>query len=165
MEKENKEKGKYVVIILLLIIIILLLRLLILAVTGKLCIINNDANINDANIASEVVNDDVTDTSTTGSNIIVNNTSIDNYLGKWLLADQDYSYVNIKKNDDNSGYKIDILVNKEADYKDLELHCADNSGACYFSGDSTHNYSIMMTNDTIMVLPDYSNVGYWIFNK
>ena len=176
MEQEKNNKG---IIILLVIIILFLVVLCTLFATGTLSFQNdsiitnntNNTNNNSTNESSDINNDNINDTSNNeitnneDTNIVVNNKTIDKYIGKWLLANQDYSYINIKKDDNNSSYKIDILINKEADYKDLELNCADNSGACYFSGDTSHNYSIMMANDIVIILPDYGTAGYWTFNK
>ena len=159
MEQERNNKA---VIALLVVIIVILLALVILLATGTISFKSNESN--NTQQTNEIIEGN-TNTDTIGDNLIVSNNTIDKYLGKWLLSGQDYSNIVIKKNSDNSGYKIDILVNKEADYKDLELNCADNSGACYFSGDASHNYSIMMANDTVMILPDYGTAGYWTFNK
>ena len=159
---ENKEKNNVGVIVILSVVIVILAILCVLFATGTI-------NLNSSNSLGDVSNDTVNNNNSsidnTNANIKNTNTTIDNYVGKWFLSGSDYSYIEIKKNADVSGYKIDILVNKMADYKDLELHCATNSGACYFSADSEHNYSIMMTNDVVTVLPDYSSVGYWNFNK
>ena len=51
-----------------------------------------------------------------------------------------------------------------ADYKDLKLNCADNAGTCYASGDTNHNFTIMMLYDQITVIPDYAISGtIWVF--
>lgn len=95
------------------------------------------------------------------------NITVDRYLGKWYIGDSDSSYMNIKKDEDNAGYKVDILINKTVEYNDLNLFCFDNSGACYVSGNSDHNYSIMMAHNQITVLPsEYAaTVGtYWVFD-
>ena len=158
------KQEKNVIIILLVVLVIILAVLCVLLATGTINFKNEEvSSLGTDNQQSDEIID--TNTGTVDDYVVVSNTTIDKYLGKWLLAGQDYSNIVIKKNDDYSGYKIDILVNKEADYKDLELNCADDSGACYFSGDAAHNYSIMMANDTILVLPDYGTAGYWTFNK
>lgn len=162
---ENKEKNNVGVIVILSVVIVILAILCVLFATNTISL--KSGSINNGNLSNTSANNDNSsiDNTNANANIKNTNTTIDNYVGKWFLSGSDYSYIEIKKNADVSGYKIDILVNKMADYKDLELHCATNSGACYFSADSEHNYSIMMTNDVVTVLPDYSSVGYWNFNK
>ena len=160
---ENKEKNNVGVIVILSVVIVILAILCVLFATNTISL--KSGSTNNGNLSNNNANNDNSSIDNTNANIKNTNTTIDNYVGKWFLSGSDYSYIEIKKNADASGYKIDILVNKMADYKDLELHCATNSGACYFSADSEHNYSIMMTNDVVTVLPDYSSVGYWNFNK
>ena len=160
---ENKEKNNVGVIVILSVVIVILAILCVLFATNTISL--KSGSTNNGNLSNTSANNDNSSIDNANANIKNTNTTIDNYVGKWFLSGSDYSYIEIKKNADVSGYKIDILVNKMADYKDLELHCATNSGACYFSADSEHNYSIMMTNDVVTVLPDYSSVGYWNFNK
>ena len=160
---ENKEKNNVGVIVILSVVIVILAILCVLFATNTISL--KSESTNNGNLSNTSANNDNSSIDNANANIKNTNTTIDNYVGKWFLSGSDYSYIEIKKNADVSGYKIDILVNKMADYKDLELHCATNSGACYFSADSEHNYSIMMTNDVVTVLPDYSSVGYWNFNK
>jgi hypothetical protein len=82
------------------------------------------------------------------------NKTIEKYLGEWTLGfnntSAEYTNANIKKSD--NGYVIDIFINKEADYKNLELHCTDNSGVCYATGDENHHFSIVMANELVTIV-------------
>lgn len=97
----------------------------------------------------------------------VSNDVIEKYLGKWYVGSREnetYTNINIKKS--TTGYVMDILVNKDADYTNLELHCAENSGVCYAIGDDSHHFSVVMAHDLVIVVPDYVMPGTeWIFGS
>lgn len=151
-----KESKNYIIMVLTFVILLLSI-LVVLFATGA---------IKNQEIESPNTSNNETDDSTNVQNKNDNlNNTLEKYLGKWYLDNgQDYSYINIKKKEDNSGYAVDIRVNKMGEYNDANLYCATNSGACYFSGDSEHNYSLLMANDQIVVIPDFAMVGtYWTF--
>ena len=116
---------------------------------------NNNENILDEAKDDSIDKEDVA--------IKVNKT-IEKYLGEWVLGfdnkDVEYTNVDLKISPSSkTGYEIDIFVNKEADYKDLDLYCADNSRVCYATGDENHHFGIVMANEMIIVIPDYSVQG------
>lgn len=172
--EENNKNGT---IILMGVIIVILAVLCVLFATNTISfhseLVDNDNqetndSSNNSNVEDEnIVNENTNTQKPTSNETSYNNTTVDQYLGKWYLEKQDYSYINIKKSDDHSGYKVDFLVNKMANYNNLNLYCSDNSGACYFSGDNNHSYAVMMAYNQITVIPSEraAVIGtHWIFD-
>lgn len=164
----RKEKNQNIIIGILGTLVLVVAILVILTMNGTISFANGDnseskENVignNNENILDENNNDSMNQTEEKDKN----NKTIEKYLGEWVLGfnneDADYSNVNIKKFQEvKTGYVIDIFINKEADYKNLELHCADNSGVCYATGDDNHHFAVVMANEMITIVPDYSVQG------
>ena len=146
----------------------------ILSLNGTISLTNNDTiagnkfktdeNLKNDDLENNLNEDDVTNEGEQVDSQVKTNAIIEKYLGKWYpgfgTAETKYTNVNIKKSSNSTtGYVIDILVNKEADYNNLPLYCAENSGVCYATADESHHFGIVMAADLISVIPDYALQG------
>lgn len=165
MRKDNQN----VIIGILGTLVLVVAILVILTMNGTISFAKNESNTNSKEEIVENNNENILDEAKNDSidkeeNEMKNNKTIEKYLGEWVLGfnntNADYTNVNIKKSTSSrSGYAVDIFINKEADYKNLDLYCADNSGVCYATGDENHHFGIVMANEMVIVIPDYSVQG------
>lgn len=143
--------------------------LVILTMNGTISFAKSESNTNSKEEIVENNNENILDEAKNDSidkkeNETKDNKTIEKYLGEWVLGfdnkDAQYTNINIKNSiSSRTGYTVDIFINKEADYKNLDLYCADNSGVCYATGDENHHFGIVMVNEMVIVIPDYSVQG------
>ena len=165
----RKEKNQNIIIGILGTLILVAIVLIILSMNGTISFGKNESNNNSkeeiARNNNENILDEAKDDSIDKDDVAIKvNKTIEKYLGEWVLGfdnkDVEYTNVDLKMSSSSkTGYEIDIFVNKEADYKDLDLYCADNSGVCYATGDENHHFAVVMANEMIIVIPDYSVQG------
>ena len=155
MDNSRQNTGLIIAVIVLVMVILFGGVLFTLSSMGYLSFENN--TVEEEQKPNKDESEDKQETQTKTNNIV------EKYLGKWYLGDGSqgtYTNINIKKTSDSAtNYAIDIIVNKEANYSNLELYCADNSGVCYAKGDENHHYAIVMANEMVIVIPERAVAG------
>lgn len=163
----KKENNQNVIIGVLGTLVLVVAILVVLSMTGTISFAKNDCNTNSNEEIVENNNENIFEEAKDESidkKEPKTNKTIEKYLGGWVLGFNnttvEYTNINIKKSTaSKTGYAVDVFINKEANYKDLELYCGENAGVCYATGDENHHFGIVMANEMIVVIPDYSVQG------